>query len=253
MSDPFGQYARYYDALYADKDYAAEAAYVCGLLDRFCPAVTEVLELGGGTGRHAEQFASRRWSVTCVERSDEMIAAAQRRIPTATLVRADARTVRLDRQFDVVLALFHVLSYQTSNADVTAFFQTAADHLVPGGVFLFDFWYGPAVLCQLPEPRTKQIEHGAWRIRRTARPQLQVNENVVQVDYQVEIHDQQHDRDDQLHERHRMRYFFLPEIELFAAASGLQVLHAEHWLQGGPLSEQTWNATVVAQQMKRQT
>ena len=30
----------------------------------------------------------------------------------------DIRTIRLGEQFDVVVALFHVISYQTSNEDV---------------------------------------------------------------------------------------------------------------------------------------
>jgi len=248
MSEPFGEYARYYDLLYADKNYAAEADYLCRLLNRFRPASAEVLELGGGTGRHAEELAKRKLSVTCVERSDEMIAAAKKRIPQATLISADARTVRLGRQYDAVLALFHVLSYQTRNDDVTAFFQTAAEHLVPGGLFLFDLWYGPAVLSQLPEPRTKKIENDSLSVQRTATPQIDINQNVVQVDYEVQVEDRARNRRSQIQETHPMRYFFSPEIELFADACGLRVVHCENWLDGLPLSERTWNATFVAQQ-----
>ena len=35
MSDPFGLYSRYYDLLYADKDYVGEAKYVRSLISRF--------------------------------------------------------------------------------------------------------------------------------------------------------------------------------------------------------------------------
>jgi hypothetical protein len=34
----FADYARYYDLLYRDKDYAAEAEYVAGLIRKFHPA-----------------------------------------------------------------------------------------------------------------------------------------------------------------------------------------------------------------------
>ena len=41
------------------------------------------------------------------------------------------------------IALFHVISYQTGNDDLLAAFGAAADHLRPGGVFLFDVGTAP--------------------------------------------------------------------------------------------------------------
>jgi len=42
----FNDYARYYDLLYRDKDYAAEAEYVAGLIQKFHPSAQSILELG---------------------------------------------------------------------------------------------------------------------------------------------------------------------------------------------------------------
>jgi predicted TPR repeat methyltransferase len=49
----FADYARYYDLLYRDKDYAAAAEYVAGLIRKFHPSARPILELGSGTGIHA--------------------------------------------------------------------------------------------------------------------------------------------------------------------------------------------------------
>jgi ubiquinone/menaquinone biosynthesis C-methylase UbiE len=49
----FADYAHYYDLLYRDKDYAAEAEYVVGLIRKFHPSARSILELGSGTGIHA--------------------------------------------------------------------------------------------------------------------------------------------------------------------------------------------------------
>ena len=57
----------------------------------------------------------------------------------------DVRTVRFDQKFDAVAALFHVMSYQVTDSDLTETIRTASSHLAVGGVFLFDCWYGPAV------------------------------------------------------------------------------------------------------------
>ena len=73
MSIPFGLYGRYYDLLYQDKDYAAEADYVDRLIRRFVEPAQHALELGCGTGRHAVGLAERGLSVTGVERSNQMM------------------------------------------------------------------------------------------------------------------------------------------------------------------------------------
>ena len=70
----FDEYARYYDLLYQDKDYQAEADYVAGLIRRFHPEARSILELGSGTGIHASLLAKKGFTVHGVERSPEMLA-----------------------------------------------------------------------------------------------------------------------------------------------------------------------------------
>ncbi|HEY2400385.1 MAG TPA: class I SAM-dependent methyltransferase, partial [Steroidobacteraceae bacterium] len=56
MTEVFDAYAAYYDLLYRDKDYPGEARYVQSLLRRHGVSDGDLLELGCGTGRHAEQL-----------------------------------------------------------------------------------------------------------------------------------------------------------------------------------------------------
>jgi len=53
----FENYARYYDLLYHDKDYNAEAKFVHQLLQIHAPETRSILELGCGTGSHAVLLA----------------------------------------------------------------------------------------------------------------------------------------------------------------------------------------------------
>ena len=71
----------------------------------------------------------------------------------------DIREIRLNKRFDTVIALFHVISYQTTNEDVTAAFETARQHLNSGGIFIFDISYGPAVLTERPAGPSSEIEN----------------------------------------------------------------------------------------------
>lgn len=218
----FDSYARYYDLLYRDKDYAGEAAYVAAHVRRHAPRAKRILELGCGTGAHAEHLARMGYAVHGIDQSETMLArAAARRATLAPEIASrlsfgpgDARSVRTGETHDAVISLFHVMSYQTSNADLQAAFATAAAHLRPGGVFVFDFWYGPAVLAELPERRVKLLEDERIKVRRIAEPALHPGENVVDVSYTVFIEDKAAGSTQEVRETHRMRYLFLPELAL---------------------------------------
>lgn len=69
----FGDYARYYDVLYQDKDYAGEADFVLSCLVRRQGEPRTLLDLGCGTGRHGLEMARRGVSVTGVDMSATML------------------------------------------------------------------------------------------------------------------------------------------------------------------------------------
>lgn len=243
----FDRYSRYYDLLYRDKNYEAEAAFVQGLIAQHSPGCRTMLELGCGTGLHGAALAQRGYSVHGVDLSEEMLARAQkRRNNELSFARGDVRDLRLGRTFDAVISLFHVVSYQTTNADLRAIFATARSHLREGGVFVFDCWYGPAVLTDRPVVRVKRMEDEVTRVTRIAEPTMHPNECTVDVAYQMFVEDRASGAVDQIAELHRMRYLFRPEIDLLAQAAGLQIVQACEWLTGRPLGENTWSACFVA-------
>lgn len=253
-SPVFSSYASYYDLLYRDKEYAAEAEYVAGLIRRFHPSARSILELGSGTGIHASHLAKQGYEVTGIDISPYMVNIARSNAlsfpqsqPESPPVfsEGDIRSVRLPRTFDAVIALFHVISYQTTNADVTAAFATARHHLKPGGIFIFDVWYGPAVLTERPEVRIKRMADDQTEITRLAEPVLHPNENRVDVHYHMFARDLATQAVAELKETHAMRYFFKPEIELIAARATFQCLHDEEWLTGKAIGCDTWGACFV--------
>ena len=252
----FGEYARYYDLLYRDKDYAAEVEYIARLLHRFYPGAKSILELGSGTGIHACLLAEKGFSVHGIERSAEMLARsrslAEKRnkeqgLLSLMFTEGDIRTARLNKTFDAVISLFHVISYQTGNTDVSSAFETAREHLKPGGVFIFDVWYGPAVLTERPAVRVKRMEDKHTAVTRIAEPVVHLNDNLVTVNYHVFVRDLQSRVVKEMRESHMMRYFFKPEVELFAAQAEFQGIHTEEWLAGKAIGCDTWGACFVLQ------
>ena len=101
------------------------------------------------------------------------------------------------------------------------------------------------MLAQRPEARIKRAASGATQILRRAEPVMQESEHCVDITYRVEIRDGGVVAE-QLKETHRMRYFFLPEIESALERAGLQCLAANDLQSGAALGEATWSACVTA-------
>lgn len=244
----FDNYAKYYNLLYRDKNYEAETDHVHHLIEQFSgqPA-KKVLDIGCGTGIHANFMAKRGYTMYGIDMSAEMInQAIKKNIPGAHFSIGNATNFVLPEQFDAITSLFHVFSYQTTNEAAAAMINNACTHLKQGGLFVFDFWYGPSVLHEVPSVRIKRLENEEIRVTRIAEPVLKVNENIVDVNFELMIYDKERNQTEIIKEIHPMRYFFKPEIELLLDRANMDLLYFREWMTGNEASESTWGTCCVA-------
>jgi SAM-dependent methyltransferase len=214
--------------------------------------IRSILDLGCGTGNHALLLARRGYQVVGVDRSEAMLAHARRKAAQQTdgkpisFYQGDIRFIDLGQVFDVVLMMFAVLGYQQENSDVIAALQAVRRHLRPEGLFIFDVWYGPAVLYERPSQRIKVISTENGQILRVASADLDVRRHLCTVHFHVWRLE-----GDRLVaktvEHHSVRYFFPLELELFLEFTGLKLLRlgAFHNWEQEP-NETTWNVLGVA-------
>lgn len=248
----FGAYSRYYNLFYRDKDYTGEARYVRELIRTHNPQAATLLDLGCGTGKHAFLLADAGLEVAGVDRSEEMLSIAKARHAASAssavleFFAGDIRSIRLGRTFDAVVSLFHVVSYQTGNDDLLAAFATARDHLNQGGVFIFDCWYGPAVLTDRPSTRIKRLEDEEVSVLRLTEPVMHPNRNLVEANHQLLVRDKATGTVEELRETHLMRYLFQPEIEFFLEQSGMKLVSAANWMTEKAPGFDNWEACFVA-------
>jgi len=251
----FDAYANYYDLLYRDKNYSSEAKFVSEILHAHGLEGNRLLELGCGTGRHAVEFARRGYSVTGVDLSDGMVRQAVKRSELEfapgsnrpSFRTGDVRTVRLSERYDAVLSLFHVICYQTSDEDVRAAFRTATEHLRPGGLFFFDFWYGPAVQRDPPGIRVRRLCNDNIQVTRIAEAATDVITHRVLVNYHVFVKELASGAISELKESHALRFFFLPELERFLRDERIELVSSCAWMHPDRiLSPDTWYGCVVA-------
>lgn len=255
MTESFAEYAQFYDLLYRDKDYQREALYIANILKDNGLDSGDILEIGTGTGRHAIELNRMGFNIVGIDSSSAMIDCASAAIPTnlsgeLSFHHADARSFRSPQRFDAAIALFHVMSYQVTNADLMAVFDTAAMHLKQAGVFVFDAWHGPAVLARGPEVRVKRIGDDHIDLVRTAEPTLDESRNVVSVKYSVAVASRDTGRElTSFSESHSLRYLFEQEVTSMLEAAGFELLDAHEWETGNPLSTDTWSASYIARKM----
>ena len=249
-------YAEEYDLFYKDKDYEAECDMIEEIFRRHASGqVSTILDLGCGTGNHAIPLAHRGYKVTGVDRSPEMVKHAKTKLQSQTpppqlqtqFLEGDVRSLELDQQFDAVLMMFAVLGYQITNEDVLAALRTVRRHLRPGGLFLCDVWYGPAVLSIRPSDRIKIIPTPGGKVIRAASGALDVYQHTADVCYQAwSIKQQQVVSETK--ETHRMRYFFPQELDLFFTQAEMKLLEVSDFddPKRSP-TEETWNCLAVGQ------
>jgi len=245
----FYNYAKYYDQMYQDKSYLDEVNFIKEIFSTRENRVNTILDLGCGTGTHLNLLAEEGFSVTGVDLANEMIDQAKVKASKGNLainfLVGDLRTIRLGIVFDAILSMFAVMSYQTNNSDLISAFVTARQHLNPGGLFIFDAWYGPAVLSQKPETRVKEFVIDNDRVIRIATPETVTIRNIVKVNYSI-LRVSGNKIVDEVHEIHSMRYLFVPEVELLAEKSGFIVEKICPFLELGEIPDQNdWNVTWI--------
>lgn len=249
-------YAEVYDAIYRSKDYDDEVNLIERILASHGLAGSRrLLDLGCGTGNHAFRLAERGHFVVGVDRSTDMLALASAKAKRACsgsveFHEADIRKLDLGRQFDAVLMMFTVLGYQLEDSDLMAALATVRRHLQPGGLFLFDVWYGPAVLANRPGERQISVEQGAARINRKSRATLDLARHLCRVTFDLE-----HLGNDRAmetwQEEHVVRYYFYPEIESALAQNRLELATLRSFPDfKAPADERSWNVIGVGRALQ---
>ncbi len=134
----YTELAPWFHLLTAPEDYALDAGHA---LDVLTEAIGEppqtILELGSGGGNSASHMKSHA-TLTLTDLSERMLELSRTINPEVEHLQGDMRTLRLDgRTFDAVF-VHDAISYQLTEPDLRATFETAFTHLRPGGAAIFE-------------------------------------------------------------------------------------------------------------------
>jgi ubiquinone/menaquinone biosynthesis C-methylase UbiE len=137
----YGELAKYYDIVYANKDYRKEAEEVSDLIKKYKKTDQNLLlDVACGTGMHLTYF-QKNFSCTGIDLSQHMLKIARSRLKNVKLHRADMLNFNLGETFDVVTCLFGSIGYSKTLLDLKKVVNGCYRHLKLGGVLVMDSWY----------------------------------------------------------------------------------------------------------------
>lgn len=255
-TDIFAEYADYYDIIYQDKDYVAESLFVSELIKKNCQKENRirVLDIACGTGLHAIELATMGYEVDASDMSAKMIDAARenarvKKLKIRFYQEAFQTVDRINKKFDVVISLFSAINYLTSYKDLLRSLKNIYNLLDRGGIFIFDFWNGSAVIEDFYPVRVKRMHKGTKSVLRYSENTIDRLKQVVHVKFNFMLIDKNRLKKE-FTERHIIRYYFLIEMENILDMSGFKVIKkCPFMLQNKIISCDDWNVTIVANKM----
>jgi SAM-dependent methyltransferase len=247
----FEKYAKYYDLLYKDKDYKAESKYISSLIRKYKPGAKKILEFGSGSGIHGRMLSKLGYDIFGIERSQEMIDLGYQNYPIRNkdenffISQGDCTKTFIANDFDAVISLFHVFSYQTSEKLAVNMLKNANRQLKKGGIFIYDYWFAPAVWKYRPTIRVKKVENSKLKITRIAEPICFEEKNLVDVNYLTFVEELQDGKISKIQETHKLKAFDLDDILQLSKLTGFEILHSEEWMSQLPPSQKTWGVCSI--------
>ena len=208
------------------------------------------LDVGCGTGAHAQRFAENGLEVLSLDISEDMLKWAKRNHshPSVQYIQADITQFATEEKYDIVVALSHVIGYQWTNGQVEAMLRNINRSLSQQGVFLFNFYHAPAVDASKLRSKFKQVRNDKYIVTRVSNVVNNTMENVIEEEYYYLIEESDQVYSVAIHEK--MRYFSLLEIEYFLKKAGFQIEKAYNYLTKDDLLPDDWNGFIIARKVK---
>lgn len=153
--------AKYYDDLFAEKDYKSEVDLIYKL--RGQTESLNILDVGCGTGAHAKYLLKdNAQKILGIDIAPDMISAAkQKKLGPQIKFENICVTQQPNRNFDLATSMFNVINHISTLKELKSYFSSIYQALKPKGSFIFDCWNGVAAVRSEPTCTTRLIEGGA--------------------------------------------------------------------------------------------
>jgi SAM-dependent methyltransferase len=222
----FDQTARYYDKIYAFKDYAGEVRTLLRWIAPEPGARRRLLDVACGTGAHLEALRAH-FDIEGLDLSDELLDVARARLADVPLHRGDMRTFALSSRFDVITCLFSSIGYMTTTDDLARAIENMGGHLAAGGLLVVEPWFAPDE-WHPNTPHMTLVDEPDLKIARVNTSLVDGRVSIVDLHYLIATPQET----THVEEHHRLGLFTVAEMAAAFAAAGLAVRHDPEGITG---------------------
>ena len=165
------QLAKYYDRIYSFRDHLDEAVRIQNIIIKYLETGgNTLLDVACGTGLHLKHLRDD-FSCTGVDASKAMLKIARKNAKGVTFKEADMKTLKLGKQFDVIICLLSSIGYVRNYSNLERTIQNFSKHLKKGGVALIEPSHANSVYVK-GEPRITIYDGKDAKIARINVPKI---------------------------------------------------------------------------------
>ncbi len=252
MSSYIGKHAELYDIFYAEKDYDLEASFVHECLKKYSPyPVISILELAGGTGRHASHLSKQGYKILITDHSKDMLNVGRTNYNENKKMTFEHWDMSLSKKFnisfDAAICLFDAIGYVQTNEKVINTLRNVHVNLKEKGIFILEFWNAGAMLKNYEPVRVRHFKADVENIIRISETSLDYHNQTATVNYTIIING---DKTQNISESQTNRYFLLQEMDSYLGQAGFKVLnYFAGYSYDTKIDIDTWHTVVVAQKV----
>ena len=164
-------------------------------------------------------------------------------------IKSDINKLKLDKKFDIISALFHILSYQTTEKKIKNFFKYSQKHLKKGGILIFDFWFKKGVLNQKIPLKVRKIKDKTSTIYRITRSKWYKKLDQIYDEHEMIITNKKDEKIETFKETHKMKFFEMKKIKKHLKQNNFKYLLSTDLSTNKLITKNSWAALVVAKKI----
>lgn len=245
-------YSEVYNLLYEGKNYKKEFYTIKKIIRKYHKKPKNLLDLGCGTGSYSKLMTELELKVTGVDASKDMLKIAKskyKKNKNLIFKKLNILNMNLKKKYDVVSALFHILSYQITDKNVNKFFKNSEKHLNTNGILIFDFWYKNGVFNLQQPLRVREVENKYFKVRRITNSKWFKKKDTINDIHNMTVYNKKNNSIKSFQEIHPMRYFDLETIKKFLRKNKLKFLKSLDLATDKHLSKKSWGALIIAKKL----
>ena len=245
-----GEMVKYYDAFFDVENKAFEQVdYMKTVLHENWNNIKSILDIGCGTGKHAEILAKEGKRVVGIDLSEDMIRYSKdNRLKNAAtyIVRDICTDCSDDEKFDLAYAMSHVIGYQLNNKSLKNMINNVYSTLNKGGVFFFNFYHESGLYLGGLSSKRAEISKELINIKRFSNAKICAMENALELEYDYLIDDRKDNKLIEISIQEKMRFFSYLELKHYLEETGFRVEKLFKFGTQNPLDAYDWNGCIVA-------